>query len=89
MTSALRVVKLGANIGARIEGIDLSADVDTVSASKINAALLEHKVIFFRDQHRLDDDSQLALAAQAGHADHRASDGDLPWHEVTSDRFPV
>ncbi len=51
MTSALRVVKLGANIGARIEGIDLSADVDPVSASKINAALLEHKVIFFRDQH--------------------------------------
>ena len=66
MTSALRVVKLGANIGARIEGIDLSADVDTVSASKINAALLEHKVIFFRDQHRLDDDSQLALAARLG-----------------------
>ncbi len=66
MTSALRVVKLGANIGARIEGIDLSADVDAVNASKINAALLEHKVIFFRGQHRLDDDSQLALAARLG-----------------------
>jgi alpha-ketoglutarate-dependent sulfate ester dioxygenase len=66
MTSAFRVVKLGANIGARIDGIDLSADIDPVSASKINAALLEHKVIFFRDQHRLDDDGQLALAAKLG-----------------------
>lgn len=62
----LRVVKLGANIGARIDGIDLSDDVDPASASKINAALLEHKVIFFRDQHRLDDDGQLALAAKLG-----------------------
>ena len=66
MTSALRVVKLGANIGARIEGIDLSAELDPLSASKINAALLDHKVIFFRDQHRLDDDGQLALAAKLG-----------------------
>jgi taurine dioxygenase len=62
----LRVVKLGANIGARIENIDLSADIDPVSSSKINAALLEHKVIFFRGQHRLDDDGQLAVAATLG-----------------------
>ncbi|MGO4444959.1 TauD/TfdA dioxygenase family protein [Mycobacterium sp. 2YAF39] len=62
----LRVVKLSANIGARIDGIDLTADVDPASASKINTALLEHKVVFFRDQHRLDDDGQLALAAKLG-----------------------
>jgi taurine dioxygenase len=66
MTAGLRVVKLGAKIGARIDGIDLSTDVDPVSVSKINAALLEHKVIFFRDQHRLDDDGQLRLAAKLG-----------------------
>ncbi|AEV75557.1 putative taurine catabolism dioxygenase [Mycolicibacterium rhodesiae NBB3] len=63
---ALRVVKLSANIGARIDGIDLTQDYDPASVSKINAALLEHKVIFFRGQDRLDDGGQLALAAKLG-----------------------
>jgi taurine dioxygenase len=62
----LRVVKLGANIGARVEGVNLGADIDTATARAINVALLEHKVIFFRDQHDLDDDGQLAVAAKLG-----------------------
>ncbi|MGE2720734.1 TauD/TfdA dioxygenase family protein [Mycolicibacterium celeriflavum] len=66
MSSSLRVVKLGAHIGARIEGVDLGAGVDAETASAINAALLEHKVVFFRDQHGLDDDGQLALAQALG-----------------------
>jgi alpha-ketoglutarate-dependent sulfate ester dioxygenase len=66
MSSALRVVKLGANIGARVEGVDLAANIDRDTASQINAALLEHKVIFFRDQHDLDDDGQLAFARALG-----------------------
>ncbi len=66
MSSALRVVKLGANIGARVEGVNLSADIDAATAAAINAALLEHKVIFFREQHDLDDDGQLAFAAKLG-----------------------
>ena len=39
-------------------------DAETVAA--INEALLEHKVIFFRDQHDLDDDGQLAFASKLG-----------------------
>lgn len=66
MPSSLRVVKLGAHIGARIEGVDLRAGVDAKTASAINSALLEHKVIFFRDQHGLDDDGQLAFAQTLG-----------------------
>ncbi|GAT09280.1 TauD/TfdA family dioxygenase [Mycolicibacterium novocastrense] len=66
MPSSLRVVKLGAHIGARIEGVDLSAGVDARTASAINSALLDHKVIFFRDQHGLDDDGQLAFAQALG-----------------------
>jgi taurine dioxygenase len=62
----LRVVKLSANIGARIDGVDVAAGADAATAAAINAALLEHKVIFFREQHELDDDGQLALAAQLG-----------------------
>jgi alpha-ketoglutarate-dependent sulfate ester dioxygenase len=62
----MQVVKLGAVIGARIDGVDLSGDLDAFTAAKINAALLEHKVIFFREQHDLDDDGQLAFARRLG-----------------------
>jgi taurine dioxygenase len=63
---ALRVVKLSAKIGARIDGVDLAHGVDAAAAAQLNAALLEHKVIFFREQHHLDDDGQLALARTLG-----------------------
>jgi alpha-ketoglutarate-dependent sulfate ester dioxygenase len=62
----MHVVKLGAHIGARIDGVDASGSLDTVAAARINAALLEHKVIFFREQHHLDDDGQLAFARTLG-----------------------
>ena len=61
----MHVVKLGANIGARIEGV-LIGNVDVSTAARINAALLEHKVIFFRGQHDLDDEGQLAFARTLG-----------------------
>ena len=60
------VIKLGANIGARIDGVRLGGDVDPATAAEINAALLEHKVIFFRGQHELDDAGQLAFARTLG-----------------------
>lgn len=64
--STLRVVKLGAHIGARIDGIDVNGNLDAATVSAINEALLEHKVIFFRGQHHLDDDGQLAFARLLG-----------------------
>ncbi|MBB2772058.1 MULTISPECIES: TauD/TfdA dioxygenase family protein [Mycolicibacterium] len=63
---SLRVVKLGANIGARIEGVRVGGGLDPVTVTAINEALLEHKVIFFRGQHHLDDDGQLAFARRLG-----------------------
>jgi alpha-ketoglutarate-dependent sulfate ester dioxygenase len=64
--SSVHVVKLGAVIGARIEGVDLAGGVDAATAAEINDALLEHKVIFFRGQHDLDEDGQLAFARALG-----------------------
>lgn len=61
-TSTASVVKLGANIGARIDGVRLGGDLDPASISLIRKALLENKVIFFRGQDHLDDDSQYAFA---------------------------
>ncbi|MGK2868886.1 MAG: TauD/TfdA dioxygenase family protein [Mycobacterium sp.] len=62
----LDVVKLGANIGARVDGVRLSPHLDDSTVTAINAALLAHKVIFFRHQDHLDDESQLAFAQRLG-----------------------
>lgn len=64
--SSLRVVKLGAVIGARIDGVQIADGVDADTAGRINGALLEHKVIFLRGQHAVDDDTQLAFARTLG-----------------------
>jgi taurine dioxygenase len=60
------VVKLGAHIGARIEGVQLAAGVDQATAREINDALLDHKVVFFRGQHDLDDAGQYEFATALG-----------------------
>lgn len=64
--TSLDVVKLGAHIGARIDGVRLSGDLDEATVAAINSALLTHKVIFFRNQDHLDDDGQLAFAQRLG-----------------------
>jgi alpha-ketoglutarate-dependent taurine dioxygenase len=64
--SAVRVVQLGAVIGARIEGVQIANGVNPAAAAQINDALLEHKVIFLRGQHDLDDEAQLAFARTLG-----------------------
>src|SRR6478736_777549 len=66
MTTSPVIVKLGAHIGARVEGVRLGGDLPSSTVAAINHALLTHKVIFFRDQHHLDDAEQLAFAATLG-----------------------
>ncbi|SPM35642.1 Taurine dioxygenase, alpha-ketoglutarate-dependent [Mycobacterium rhizamassiliense] len=65
MGSDFRVVKLGENIGARIDGVQLGA-LDAETAAAVNQALLTHKVVFFRGQHHLDDDAHHAFAESLG-----------------------
>src|SRR6185437_7615377 len=65
VSSELRVVKLGENIGARIDGVRLG-ELDAETAAAINTALITHKVVFFRGQTHLDDDSQYAFAESLG-----------------------
>ncbi|KUH84024.1 TauD/TfdA family dioxygenase [Mycobacterium sp. IS-1556] len=66
MPSSLRVIKLGAHIGAHIDGVDLGKGIDPETANAINTAMLEHKVVFFRNQYNVDDDAQLAFARALG-----------------------
>lgn len=63
---AVTVTKLGGRIGARIDGVRLGPDLGEETVAAIRAALLEHKVIFFRNQRHLGDEGQLAFAQQLG-----------------------
>jgi taurine dioxygenase len=62
----LTVTKLGADIGARIDGVRLGGDVPAEQIEAIKAALLASKVIFFRGQDHLDDQGQLAFGGLLG-----------------------
>jgi alkyl sulfatase len=65
-TATSTVTQLGSRIGARIDGVRLGGDLDAVAVGQIRQALLRHKVIFFRDQHHLDDVGHQAFAALLG-----------------------
>jgi taurine dioxygenase len=62
----LEVVRVSGRIGAEIRGVQISKDIDDATAEAIHAALLRHKVIFFRDQDHLDDAAHEALAQRLG-----------------------
>jgi alpha-ketoglutarate-dependent sulfate ester dioxygenase len=62
----LAVTQLGSRIGARIDGVALAGDLNAATVAEIREALLRHKVIFFRNQHHLDDAQQQAFAMCLG-----------------------
>ena len=53
------------SLGAEIHGVDLGADLDETSVAAIRRALLDHCVVFFRDQH-FDAARHKALARRFG-----------------------
>ncbi|MCK1571222.1 TauD/TfdA family dioxygenase [Bradyrhizobium sp. 174] len=60
------VVKRAVRIGAEIRNIKLSSDLPDQIVASINGLLLQHKVIFFRDQYHLDDAEQERFALRFG-----------------------
>jgi taurine dioxygenase len=60
------VARLTARIGAEIRNVRLSGDLPTAAIEAINALLLRHKVVFFRDQSHLDDAEQERFARRLG-----------------------
>jgi taurine dioxygenase len=64
-TTGFDVRRVGGRIGAEILGVDLAADPQPGLVAEINAALLEHKALFFRGQ-RLDDAAQIRFASLFG-----------------------
>ena len=61
----LDVRPLQPTIGAEIHGLDLSRPISDAVRDAIKAAILQYKVVFFRDQ-TVDDEQQAAFAARFG-----------------------
>lgn len=66
ITPRADVVKRAVCIGAEIRNIKLSGDLPDQTIAAINGLLLEHKVIFFRDQGHLDEAEQERFALRFG-----------------------
>ncbi|MDE8651487.1 TauD/TfdA dioxygenase family protein [Novosphingobium album (ex Liu et al. 2023)] len=64
--SPLDIHPVTGRIGAEIRGVQLSGDLDAETVRAIEAALVRHKVIFFRGQQHLDNAEHEAFAALFG-----------------------
>src|SRR4051812_20426218 len=63
--STITIKPVTTTIGAEVGGIDLHRPLDDATVDAIRKALLDHLVLFFRDQH-IDDDEHLAFALRFG-----------------------
>ena len=63
--AGLTVEPIASALGAEIHGVDLSQDLSDETIGEIRQALLEHCVIFFRDQD-FDVDQHKRLARRFG-----------------------
>lgn len=62
----LDVRQVGGRIGAEVTNVFLTPDLEDSAVQAIETALYEHKVLFFRNQHHLDDATQEGFAARLG-----------------------
>ncbi|WP_412076435.1 TauD/TfdA dioxygenase family protein [Streptomyces xanthophaeus] len=65
-TQTTTVTRIGGRIGAEIGGVRLGGDLPAATVAEIRAALLAHKVVFFRGQDHLDEAGHEAFAQLLG-----------------------
>ena len=65
-SSQLSIQPLSGRIGAVVHGVKLSGDLPAALFDQIQAALLKHRVLFFRGQTHLDDQSHQAFGKLFG-----------------------
>lgn len=66
MSEKLRVIPVAGRIGAIIEGVSLSKELKPEIFTVIRDAILKHKVVFFRNQHHLNNQDQEEFAKLFG-----------------------
>jgi len=85
--SPLDIRPLQPTIGAEIHGVDLSQPLSAEVRDAIRAAVVRHKVVFFRDQ-TLDNDSHAAFASAFGplytHPSTRHDARITPIHQISA-----
>ncbi|WP_431127173.1 TauD/TfdA dioxygenase family protein [Variovorax paradoxus] len=62
----LRIRRVAGHIGGEVQNLKLSADLPREVIEQLNAALVKHKVLFFRGQDHLDDAAHQAFGARFG-----------------------
>lgn len=62
----LQIRRVAGNIGGEVLNLKLSAHLDDAQIDSIHAALVKHKVLFFRGQSQLDDQAHQAFGARFG-----------------------
>lgn len=65
----MEIRRATANIGADVHGLDLSQPLGAAEVAEIRAALLEHLVLFFRDQRKLSVDEHVRFGRYFGEID--------------------
>ncbi|MFB8272697.1 TauD/TfdA dioxygenase family protein [Streptomyces sp. NPDC055955] len=60
------VEKVGGRLGAVLSGVRLGGDLPPATVAAVRSALLRHKVVFFRGQDHLDEDSHEAFGRLLG-----------------------
>src|SRR3954467_377273 len=65
MSPPLQIRRLAGALGAEVSGVDLGQDLSDAAIAAIRQALLDHQVIFFRDQ-ALTPDRQVAFGRRFG-----------------------
>lgn len=63
--STIEITPVTAVIGGEVRGVDLGQDLSDVDVKVLRQGLLDHLVLFFRDQ-RISDEEQLAFALRFG-----------------------
>ncbi len=72
-TTTLEILPVTATIGAEVRGVDLATAPDHPAVmARLEQALTDHLVLFFRDQHALDPTSQVRFAGWFGPFEHHA-----------------
>jgi alpha-ketoglutarate-dependent taurine dioxygenase len=90
MSTNLKVTPVAGRIGAVIEGVSLAGDLSAETVKAIHEQILKYKVVFFRNQHQLDNTSHEAFAKLFGepiaHPTVAAKEGTDYTLELDSDR---
>lgn len=86
-TTVIDIQPVAGSLGAEITGVELRPDTGADVVAVVRQAILEHKVVFVRGQHHLDDELQAGFARKLG--DLTTAHPTVPGTETNGNVLPV